>query len=490
MQGDRVGNLLAAINALSEANIKVRHYYTLSSAHKNHKKTFISHLHLFQVTQLSRLYESAPAYVTDQPAFLNAAALIESSLQPLDLLAKVKAIESNLGRNLQGQRWGPRPIDLDIIFYEGREVQEGEQLIVPHPRWQERSFVIAPLADLTTPSSSTTPPPPPHSLTRMLGVAHQLWTAQGGEKQLGSPDLRCVMPMGRLGLWPWQERAQVMGILNVTPDSFSDGGRHFSVSAAVAHARQMVEQGVDIIDIGGQSTRPGSEMLTSKEESDRVLPVLRALVEDPVTANIPLSVDTFFADVAEAAVEAGATMVNDVSGGTLDPGMFTTVARLGVPYVLMHMRGTPQTMQNKENTRYSDVCADVASALQESGEAAVRAGIEPWRLILDPGLGFAKTVQGNLQLMAQLERLQGLLRPPLRGLPLLLGPSRKGFLGKVTGKKVAEERDWATAAAAALCVQQGAGIIRAHNVAATVDAVRVADAVRKERYSTAVEIEE
>ena len=274
----------------------------------------------------------------------------------------------------------------------------------------------------------------------------------------------------------------MMGILNVTPDSFSDGGKYSgSVSAAVAHAKLMVAAGVDIIDVGGQSTRPGAGMLSRGEECERVIPVLRALHEDPCTANIPLSVDTFYADVAEAAVEAGATMVNDVSGGTLDPGMFKKVAELGVPYVLMHMRGTPMTMQSKENTAYDDVVSDVAAVLQESGERAVRAGIEPWRLVLDPGLGFAKTADGNLKLIAQLGRLQGMMRPPLRGLPLLAGPSRKGFLGKLTGKKEAEERDWATVAASALCVQQGAAIIRAHNVAAVVDAVRVADAVRKHR---------
>jgi 2-amino-4-hydroxy-6-hydroxymethyldihydropteridine diphosphokinase/dihydropteroate synthase len=207
------------------------------------------------------------------------------------------------------------------------------------------------------------------------------------------------------------------------------------------------------------------------------------LTQDSSTNTVPLSVDTFYSQVAEASVEAGATMVNDVSGGTLDPGMFRTVAKLGVPYVLMHMRGTPQTMQSKENTSYEDVCSEVAFSLQKSAEQAVQAGIEPWRLILDPGIGFAKTAEGNFRLIAQLSRLQGLLRAQVKGLPLLLGPSRKGFLGKVTGKSGAEDasqRDWATVAAAALCVQQGANIIRAHNVAAVADAVKVADAVRKE----------
>jgi 2-amino-4-hydroxy-6-hydroxymethyldihydropteridine diphosphokinase/dihydropteroate synthase len=503
MQGDRVGNLLAAIRGLAEANIKVGTTISQSTHPINHKYSYkLKTTQKIQVTQLSRLYESAPAYVTDQPAFLNAAATIETTLAPLDLLRSIKEIEENLGRDMQGQRWGPRPIDLDIIFFEDNEVSVGEKLIIPHPRWQERNFVIAPLADLdstgiktfssetetehnssnsNTGSSSSTRES--KNLSRRLKIAQQLWLSLGGERQLGTPDLRCVIPMGRLGLWSWQERAQVMGILNVTPDSFSDGGRHNTVDAAVTHAKEMIAHGADILDIGGQSTRPGAQLLTPQEEASRIIPVLRALSEDSSTKSVPLSVDTFYSQVAEAAVEAGATMVNDVSGGTLDPGMFRTVAKLGVPYVLMHMRGTPQTMQLKENTRYDDVCSDVASSLQKSAEQAVQAGIEPWRLILDPGLGFAKTTEGNFRLIAQLERLQGLLRPPLKGLPLLLGPSRKGFLGKVTGKSGASdaaERDWATVAAAALCVQQGANIIRAHNVAAVVDAVKVADAVRKE----------
>jgi 2-amino-4-hydroxy-6-hydroxymethyldihydropteridine diphosphokinase/dihydropteroate synthase len=385
---------------------------------------------------------------------------------------------------MQGQRWGPRPIDLDIIFYEDNEVSDGEKLIIPHARWQERNFVIAPLADLDTcPNYLSKQNPATKNLPRRLKIAQQLWLSQGGERQLGTPDLRCVIPMGRLGLWSWQERAQVMGILNVTPDSFSDGGLHTTVDAAVTHAKQMIAQGADIIDIGGQSTRPGAHLLTPQEEASRIIPVLRALTQDSSTNTVPLSVDTFYSQVAEAAVEAGATMVNDVSGGTLDPGMFITVAKLGVPYVLMHMRGTPQTMQSKENTSYEDVCSEVAFSLQKSAEQAVQAGIEPWRLILDPGIGFAKTAEGNFRLIAQLSRLQGLLRAQVKGLPLLLGPSRKGFLGKVTGKSGAEDasqRDWATVAAAALCVQQGANIIRAHNVAAVADAVKVADAVRKE----------
>lgn len=446
-----------------------------------------------QVPTLSRLYESAPAYVTDQPAFLNAAAIIETTLDPITLLKTFKDIEQTLGRDFSAQRWGPRPIDLDVIFYEDHDIQHDDRhLIVPHPRWQERDFVKAPLADLIAWHSSTSINSLPHhhfqpsssGLDRRLALARDLWLASGGERQLGTPSLSCVMPMGRLGLWNWQSKTHVMGILNVTPDSFSDGSLYYSnVPTAVHHACEMVLHGADIIDIGGQSTRPGASHVTPEDEIARILPVIHALKNHPHTRAVPLSVDTFTSKVAAAAVDAGATMVNDVSGGTLDSHMHDTVAQLGVPYVLMHMRGTPGTMQSAENTTYNDnrggVCGEVAAVLQEQGEHAVRAGIEPWRLVLDPGLGFAKTEEGNVELIARLHDIKCMLRPPLQGVPWLLGPSRKGFLGKLTGKTSnPEERDWATASAAALCSLNGANIIRAHNVEAVKDAVRVADAVR------------
>ncbi|EFN50842.1 hypothetical protein CHLNCDRAFT_28666, partial [Chlorella variabilis] len=451
--GDRLGNLLAAVRALADDGI--------------------------QVCRLSRLYESAPAYVTDQPPFLNAAAMVETVLPPLELLRRLKAIEARLGRDLgpSARRWGPRPIDLDIVFFEDQTVAEGEALVVPHPRWQERDFVKAPLADLEGAEGSAGGGE--GGLQRQLRLASGLWQAAGGERQLGTPDLECVLPMGRLGLWPWQRRTQVMGILNVTPDSFSDGGRHASLGAAVAHAKALAAAGADIIDVGGQSTRPGSDLLSAEQEAARVVPVIEALAREEAIAALPLSVDTFHADVAAAAVAAGATMVNDVSGGGMDPGMHRQVAQLGVPYVVMHMRGTPQDMQQARHTAYADVVAEVAAELAATAQAAIAAGVEPWRLVLDPGLGFAKTADGSLQLLARLGELRRALPPPLAALPLLAGPSRKGFLGRLTGRERAEDRDYATAAAAALCVAGGANIIRAHNVAAVRDAVRVADGVAR-----------
>jgi len=273
-----------------------------------------------------------------------------------------------------------------------------------------------------------------------------------------------------------------MGILNVTPDSFSDGGSYSDVHEAVAGGRLLASQGADIIDVGGQSTRPGAQALSPEEEMRRVIPVIKSLSEDPATANVPISIDTFFGDVAEAAVAAGATMINDVSGGLLDPKMFQTVARLGnIPYVLMHMRGTPQTMQSSVNTAYQDVVTEVARELQDRVDHAVQAGIESWRIVLDPGIGFAKTEAANMQLIAQMGRLRMALNPPLRGAPFLAGPSRKRFLGALTGRKEAKDRDWGTVAAAALCVFEGGNIIRAHNVGAVKDAVLVAGAAKRAR---------
>ena len=453
--GDRLANVLKAVAALSDADINV--------------------------TKLSRLYETAPAYVTDQPAFLNAAALVTTpeDLDPLELLQRVKLIEKSLGRNLQGGvRYGPRPIDLDIIFHDDGTITEKETLLVPHPRWQERDFVKAPLADLYDPLSS------PFPCRESLRVATHLWEAAGGEAEMCLSklhDLRCVLPMGRLGLWPWQQKTMVMGVLNITPDSFSDGGRlDTSVKAALEVARRLVAEGVDILDVGGQSTRPGAAPVTAREEAERVLPVVKAISSDPMTAHTPLSIDTYYGQVALAAVGAGATMVNDVSGGQMDPDMFNTVAELGVSYVLMHMRGNPRTMQKGENIQYGEFIPELTREIASTATKAVNAGIEPWRIVIDPGIGFAKTQEHNVDLLGGgLTQLKKNLPPPLNRMPMLIGPSRKGFLGKITGRELPGDRDTASAAAAALSVIHGANIIRAHNVAAVKDAVLVADAVNR-----------
>lgn len=438
-----------------------------------------------RVDKLSRLYESAPQYVTDQPAFLNAAAEIRTNLSPLSLLSALKATEKNLGRSFGKDqiRWGPRPIDMDIIFYEDTNVLEGDgNLIIPHPRWQERDFVKAPLADLTTKEDAGGVPV---GLDKYLTAAKRIWKDQGGERALRrySEDamLQCVLPVGQEATWTWSHQTSVMGILNVTPDSFSDGGQHAHVDHAIEKAIEMIDEGVDIIDVGGQSTRPGAQQIDPEDEWERIQPVISALRADPLFERIPISVDTFYSKVAEKAVGAGANIVNDVSGGHADSNMYRVVADMGVTYVLMHMRGNPRTMQLPENVQYTDICADIAYSLQQSCDAAVDAGIESWRIVLDPGIGFAKTSNGNLDLLANLPRFRSCIDVPYQNLPILLGPSRKKFLGTLIGRESApaKERDWATCGISAIGAMHGANIIRTHNVRATKDATMVADGVMK-----------
>ncbi|GAB2739278.1 dihydropteroate synthase [Nocardioides pakistanensis] len=268
---------------------------------------------------------------------------------------------------------------------------------------------------------------------------------------------------------PELDRALVMGVLNVTPDSFSDGGRWFDTDKAIAHGRELAEQGADLVDVGGESTRPGATRPSPQEEMDRILPVISALAADDIT----ISVDTMRADVAKAAVEAGARLVNDVSGGRADDRMFETVAALGAPYVLMHWRAHSVEMQQR--TEYDDVVADVAKELTEQLDLALAAGIAPERIALDPGIGFSKTAGQNWQVLAATERYHDL------GHPLLIATSRKRFLGHLLAGRDGElrpplERDDATAATTALAAAAGAWCIRAHAVRPTADAVRVAAA--------------
>jgi dihydropteroate synthase len=259
--------------------------------------------------------------------------------------------------------------------------------------------------------------------------------------------------------------ARVVGIINVTPDSFSDGGRHFAVEDAVRAGRAMREAGATLLDVGGESTRPGAAPPDEAEELRRVVPVVERLVRE---VGLPVSVDTRRAAVARAALAAGAEIVNDVSGLTHDPGMARAVAESGAGCVLMHMRGTPDTMDAR--AVYDDVARDVARELAARRDGALAAGIAPDAIVLDPGLGFAKTTEHNLTLISRLDAVLAL------GHPVMVGPSRKRFLGAVTGRPV-DERDAATAAACVAARMRGAQLFRVHDVAATVEALRVADAV-------------
>lgn len=245
-----------------------------------------------------------------------------------------------------------------------------------------------------------------------------------------------------------------MGVINITPDSFSDGGRHLRSDRAVAQARLQLSQGADVLDLGAQSTRPGADEVGAVEEQKRLLAPLREIRRQCPEALI--SVDTFLAPVAEAALEAGADWINDVSGGRRDPAMLPLVAAAGCPVVLMHSRGTSQTMD--QLTAYDDVVQDVHNGLLEHTDAAIRAGVKHDRIIWDPGLGFAKTQEQNLALLKGLEQLK------TDGFPLLIGPSRKRFIGAVLNQPKPRARIWGTAAVACRCAQAGAAIVRVHDV--------------------------
>lgn len=261
-------------------------------------------------------------------------------------------------------------------------------------------------------------------------------------------------------------RVHVMGILNVTPDSFSDGGRYLDPDAAVARAREMVESGAEILDIGGESTRPGATPATVEEELRRVLPVVERLA----ASDLILSVDTSKAAVAKAALDAGAQIVNDITALRGDPDMAPVVAQYGAGVVLMHMQGTPRTMQKEPS--YADVVADIAAFFEERRAAAKDAGIADDRIVFDPGIGFGKTVDHNLTILKRLGEFEAL------GRPLLLGPSRKRFIGAVLGTDV-DDRLEGTAAAVAAGVLAGAAIVRVHDVKAMSRVARMAEAIRR-----------
>jgi dihydropteroate synthase len=258
--------------------------------------------------------------------------------------------------------------------------------------------------------------------------------------------------------------ARIMGILNVTPDSFSDGGEWFAFDRAVEHARTLIAEGADILDVGGESTRPRAEPVAVDEELRRVVPVVRALRG----AGAQISVDTAKLTVAEAAVDAGATYVNDVTAFRHEPDMAGFVADRGCDCCLMHMLGEPRTMQ--DDPRYDDVVDDVRAFLEERVEFAVREGVREERIMVDPGIGFGKTLDHNLELLRRLDRIATI------GLPVVIGTSRKSFLGRLTGRDDPHDRVAATVATTVLALERGASVFRVHDVAPTRDALAVATA--------------
>ena len=260
------------------------------------------------------------------------------------------------------------------------------------------------------------------------------------------------------------QRALLMGVLNVTPDSFSDGGEFFATEAAVKHGLAMAESGADIIDVGGESTRPGATPVSPNDEMERVLPVIEQLAQ---AISIPISIDTSKAAVARAAIDRGATIINDITAGRGDPEMFALAAEKQVALILMHMQGTPETMQLAPS--YDDVVSEVAEFFRQRYAAAVRSGIDPICIAFDPGIGFGKTVAHNLELLANLPRLR------VENRPLVVGVSRKSFLGKISDAPA--DRASATVALTAVLRERGAHVLRVHDVAPNINALRTTEAL-------------
>jgi dihydropteroate synthase/2-amino-4-hydroxy-6-hydroxymethyldihydropteridine diphosphokinase len=431
-----------------------------------------------RIEAVSPVYETPPWGPVEQPDYYNLCLRGETALGAADLLAAVKAIETAMGRS-EAVRYGPRLIDIDVLFYDDL-VLDRIGLTIPHPRVQERSFVLVPLSDiapdlmhpvLRQTITALREQAPPAAIQR---VDIRLWPGGPDGSEPGRSEWRRSMP------FRWGARTYVMGILNVTPDSFSGDGlasRDEIVSAALAQARQFVADGADILDVGGESTRPGSTPVTADEEMARILPVIRALRRE---MDAVISVDTYRAAVAEAALAAGADWVNDVWGLRMDPEMGPLAAHTGCPVILMHNRSKPKDVAQEERLggryvgiEYDDVVVDVTGELKQLVEAAIAAGVGRGQIILDPGIGFGKTVPQNVRLIRELDRIKAL------GYPLLLGPSRKSFIGYTLNLPV-EERLEGTAAAVAIGIDRGADIIRVHDVKAMVRVARMTDALSRE----------
>ncbi|WYZ46334.1 hypothetical protein EsH8_IX_000559 [Colletotrichum jinshuiense] len=416
-----------------------------------------------KVKRTSSLWETEPMYVLDQDRFVNGACEVETELEPLALLDELQDIERTMGRQKFIDK-GPRNIDLDILLY-GDEKIEHPRLTVPHMGIPEREFVLRPLAELI-------PDKPlyasnPWKIT--LDYLNELPPAAAPLSPL-TPISSYLSPLASLTS---NRKTHVMAILNATPDSFSDGGVH-TAQNLVSTLQSFAKAGATMIDIGGCSTAPGRPEVSAEEELARVLPVIKLARSLPELSHLAISIDTYRASVAEAAVAAGADIINDVSAGQLDPEMLSYMARSNRTVCLMHMRGTPETMNSL--TDYPDgLIPTIARELLERVAEAEAAGVRRWRIILDPGLGFAKTGAQNLEILRHMDELRSW--PGLEGFPWLLGSSRKSFVGKVTGVAKPQERIWGTAATVVSAVQGGADIVRVHDAVEMCQIVKMADAI-------------
>ncbi|CAL1709950.1 unnamed protein product [Somion occarium] len=507
------------------------------------------------IVDTSFMYETEPMYVTDQPKFVNCACMIETNLSPLELLTLLKRVETMVGR-VASFRNGPRAIDLDILLYDSRildtrpvdgrtsEDLEGH-LVIPHPKMLEREFVLRPLNDmvpdyvhpvskrpihdlLSETLSKQKDPQVTHKVTPFPQYPLSAPLSHGETSHLHN--IPHVPPTATYWKFPVScssaQRTYIMGTLNATPDSFSDGSVNNTIPAALAYAQSAIQGGAHIIDIGGHSTRPGAAFVSADEEASRVVPIIQAIrsyeshteAQGPESAAVRhtlISVDTFRWEVAERAIKAGSNCINDVyafTGPEYPVGQtgkahfqrMCQVARdLAVPVILMHSRG--EASANKDYSAYEYALdsrgrgAFVEGVKIELGgkvDAAVKGkgGLRRWFVIVDPGVGFSKTVEGNLEVLRNASSITGDKattngsRNALYGYPQLIGASRKSFLGTILRQPDSEglyagretqpvERGWATAAAVACAVQQRAAIVRVHDVLEMGDVIRVSDAL-------------
>ncbi len=403
------------------------------------------------VGKISSIYETAPWGFADQPAFYNLALIGETELGPRELLSFVKHVEARMGRE-KTFRYGPRQIDIDILFYENEAVQT-ESLTIPHPRYKERRFVLEPLCEIAPDGADPVSGEPFETLRR---------AAPPDEARRLELPARAERSILRFGV-----RTYAMGILNLTPDSFSRDGVYAdlpqgdaAIRRSLAQADDFLRAGADILDLGAESTRPGFRPVPEAEEIARLLPVLSAIRERFPEAI--LSIDTMKAATAEAALQAGADWINDVSGGDHDPRMRPLAAEHGCVFVAMRWKAFRPDSE--------PIADQAARQLKESANKALSAGIRKDRLILDPGIGFGTDVWDNVELMRALPGFSAI------GFPILIGPSRKSVVGK-TLRRPTEERIGGTAALVAAGVAAGVDVVRVHDVDCMAQVMRIGDLI-------------
>ncbi|CAJ2512363.1 Uu.00g053780.m01.CDS01 [Anthostomella pinea] len=418
-----------------------------------------------KVKRTSSLWETEPMYVLEQERFVNGACEVETDLEPVPLLGQLQDIEKSMGRKKLIDK-GPRNIDLDILLYEDEIINE-PRLQIPHIGIAEREFVLRPLAELIPHKA----PDPSRPWKLIQDHLNELPLSRSEPLSTLTPISASHAPLNALRP---TRKTQLMAILNVTPDSFSDGGVHTPGSLRDS-ILSFVRGGASMIDVGGQSTAPGTTDVGAEQEIARVLPAIQLIRSLPQARDVAISVDTFRASVAEAAVAAGADIINDVSAGQLDPAMLPAMAASGKTVCLMHMRGTPSTMSKLNSYPEGELVSTIATELLERVREAEAAGVRRWRIVLDPGLGFAKVGEQNLAVLRHFDELR--CWPGLEGLPWLLGSSRKSFIGKVTGVPKPMDRVFGTAATVAAAVQGGADIVRVHDVVEMGQVVKMADAI-------------